>query len=68
MGPYYVDWADAMTMKLLLARILLDELTVRDGKPLQHDDYETIVDRLLEQITDLKLKLASREISEDRLR
>lgn len=57
-----IYWAPVMTMKLLLAKILQDELA-RGVKSLKQFDYDSIVVRLLEQITELELKLAVREIT-----
>lgn len=52
-----------MSIKLVFARILEEELRQRGIGPITAADCEVIVARLVEQVRDLELKLAIRELS-----
>lgn len=53
-----------MSVKVLLAEILRNELTARGVNSLGPSDYDQIVERLVEQLTELELSLAAREITD----
>lgn len=53
-----------MSVKVLLAEILRNELTARGVNSLAPSDYDQIVERLVEQLTELELSLAAREITD----
>lgn len=53
-----------MSVKVLLAEMLRSELTARGVNSLDPSDYDQIVERLIEQLTELELSLAAREITD----
>lgn len=53
-----------MGVKVLLAEILRNELTARGVNSLAPSDYDQIVERLVEQLTELELSLAARQITD----
>jgi hypothetical protein len=57
---------DAMGVRSMMATILKRELETRGIRSLRADECEEIIQRLLEQLTDLELSLPAREISETR--
>ncbi len=52
-----------MSVKILLAKILQDELAARGVEMLGPSDCEEIAERLVEQITELELQWAARDIA-----
>jgi hypothetical protein len=52
-----------MSVKAMMATILQNQMTLRGVHSLTPSDYEEIVERLIEQLTELELKLGAREIS-----
>ena len=52
-----------MTAKVVVAKVLLDELTSIGIQSLTSDEAERIAARILERITELELELAAREIA-----
>ncbi|WP_271508755.1 hypothetical protein [Bradyrhizobium sp. CCBAU 11357] len=53
-----------MSVKALMAAILRDQMAVRGVNSLSAADYEEIVELLIEQIRELELSLAVREITD----
>ncbi len=53
-----------MSVKAIMASILQDELTSRGVNWLTPSDYKVIVERMIEQLTELELSLAAREMVE----
>ncbi|UVO27593.1 hypothetical protein [Bradyrhizobium arachidis] len=51
-----------MSVKAIMATILKDELTSRGVTSLTESDYEAIIKRLIELLTELELGLAARDI------
>ncbi|MBR0829829.1 hypothetical protein JQ596_30290 [Bradyrhizobium manausense] len=51
-----------MSVKAIMATILKDELTSRGVTSLTESDYEAIIKRLIEMLTELELGLAARDI------
>lgn len=49
-----------------MAAILRDQMTVRGVNSLSPSDYEEIVELLIEQIRELELSLAARELTDKR--
>ncbi|WP_201266270.1 hypothetical protein [Bradyrhizobium japonicum] len=52
-----------MSVKLLLAEILQNELTARGVDTLAPSDYEQIAERLVEQVRDIELSLSARSVT-----
>ncbi|MCP3471726.1 hypothetical protein NLM33_15495 [Bradyrhizobium sp. CCGUVB1N3] len=52
-----------MSVKAVMAKVLQAELLARSVNSLAPSDYEQIVERLVEQISELELKLAAREMT-----
>lgn len=48
----------------MMAAMLKDELTARGITVLKSSDYNEIVERLVEQVTEMELKLAARQVAE----
>ncbi|UPK33128.1 hypothetical protein IVB18_33595 [Bradyrhizobium sp. 186] len=55
-----------MSVKAMMATILQNQLTLRGVHSLTPYDYEQIVERLIEQLRELELSLAAREIADKR--
>jgi hypothetical protein len=55
-----------MSVKAMLAKLLENELTARGVNSLTASDFEQIVERLIEQLTDFELSLAAKEIKNGR--
>ena len=53
-----------MSVKALMAAILRDQMALRGVNSLSAADYEEIVELLIEQIRELELSLAVREITD----
>lgn len=53
-----------MSVKAMMATILHNQLTLRGVHSLTPSDYEEIVELLIEQLRELELSLAAREITE----
>ena len=53
-----------MSVKGMMAAILQDQMRLRGVNSLSPSDYEQIVELLVEQLRELDLSLAAREISE----
>lgn len=53
-----------MSVKILLAEMLRNELTARGVNSLAPSDYDEIIERLIEQLTELELSLTAREITD----
>lgn len=53
-----------MSVKAMMATILHNELKLRGVHSLTPSDYEEIVELLIEQIRELELGLAAREITD----
>jgi hypothetical protein len=53
-----------MSVKPLMATILQNQLTSRGVQSLTPSDYEEIVELLIEQLRELELSLAAREITD----
>jgi hypothetical protein len=53
-----------MSVKALMAAILQDQMTVRGVNSLSPSDYEEIVGLLIEQLRELELSLAARELTD----
>ncbi|WP_164940637.1 hypothetical protein [Bradyrhizobium zhanjiangense] len=53
-----------MSVKAVMATILHNQLTSRGVHSLTPSDYEEIVEELVEQLKELELSLAAREITE----
>ena len=53
-----------MSIKAVMAKVLQAELMARGIESLALSDYEQIVERLVEQISELELKMAAREITD----
>ncbi|UWU82891.1 hypothetical protein N2605_25315 [Bradyrhizobium yuanmingense] len=53
-----------MSVKAMMAAILDNQLTLRGVHSLTPSDYEDIVQLLIEQLRELELSLAAREITE----
>jgi hypothetical protein len=54
-----------MSVKAMMAAILRDQMVVRGVNSLSPADYEEIVELLIEQIRELELSLAAREITDN---
>ena len=54
-----------MSVKAMMATILQNQLTLRGVHSLTPSDYEQIVERLIEQLRELELNLAAREIADN---
>ena len=54
-----------MSVKAMMATILQNQLTLRGVHSLMPSDYEEIVERLIEQLRELELNLAAREIADN---
>lgn len=53
-----------MSVKAMMATILQNKLTSRGVDSLASSDCEEIVERLLEQLTELELRLAVRKVTD----
>lgn len=53
-----------MSVKAMMATILHNQLTLRGVHSLAPSDYEEIVELLIEQLRELELGLAAREITD----
>ncbi|UPJ97419.1 hypothetical protein [Bradyrhizobium sp. 172] len=53
-----------MSVKALMAAILRDQMAVRGVNSLSPADYDEIVELLMEQIRELELSLAAREVAD----
>ncbi|MDH2341442.1 MULTISPECIES: hypothetical protein [unclassified Bradyrhizobium] len=53
-----------MSVKAMMATILQDQMTLRGVNSLTPSDYEEIVDLLVEQLRELELSLAAREVAD----
>lgn len=53
-----------MSVKALIAAVLRDQMAVRGVNSLSPADYDEIVELLIEQIRELELSLAARELTE----
>lgn len=53
-----------MSVKAMMATILQNQLTLRGVHSLTPSDYEEIVDLLIEQLRELELSLAARELAD----
>ncbi|MBR0719658.1 hypothetical protein [Bradyrhizobium liaoningense] len=53
-----------MSVKAIMATILQKELALRGVHSLTPSDYEEIAEKLVEQLRELELQLAAREITE----
>ncbi|MGY8662564.1 hypothetical protein Q3C01_09380 [Bradyrhizobium sp. UFLA05-109] len=53
-----------MSIKAVMAEVLQAELMARGIESLALSDYEQIVERLVEQISELELKMAARGITD----
>lgn len=53
-----------MSVKAMMAAILQDQLTMRGVHSLAPSDYDEIVELLIEQLRELELALAAREITD----
>ncbi|WP_271498419.1 hypothetical protein [Bradyrhizobium sp. CCBAU 11357] len=51
-----------MSVKAMMATILHNQLTLRGVHSLTPSDYEEIVEHLVEQLKELELSLAAREL------
>jgi hypothetical protein len=54
-----------MSVKAMMATILQNQLTSRGVRSLAPSDYEDIVEVLIEQLRELELNLAAREITDN---
>lgn len=54
----------SMSVKAIMATILQKELALRGVHSLTPSDYEEIAEKLVEQLRELELQLAAREITE----
>ena len=54
-----------MNVKAMMATILQNQLTSRGVRSLAPSDYEDIVEVLIEQLRELELNLAAREITDN---
>lgn len=52
-----------MSVKAMMATILQDQMTSRGINTLSRSDYEEIVEHLVEQLRQLELSLAARELA-----
>lgn len=55
-----------MSVRAMMATILQNQLTLRGVHSLKPSDYEQIVELLIEQLRELELSLAAREIADKR--
>ncbi len=55
-----------MSVKAMMATILQNQMTLRGVHSLTPSDYQEIVEQLIEQLTELELKLGAREIAQKR--
>ena len=55
-----------MSVKAMMATILQNQMTLRGVHSLTPSDYQEIVERLIEQLTELELKLGARENTQRR--
>jgi hypothetical protein len=53
-----------MSVKALMAAILRDQMAIRGVNSLSPADYDEIVELLMEQIRELELSLAAREVAD----
>jgi hypothetical protein len=53
-----------MSVKAMMATILQDQMTLRGVSSLSPSDYEEIVELLIEQLRELELSLAARELTD----
>ena len=53
-----------MSVKAMMATILQNQLTLRGVHSLTSTDYNEIVELLIEQLRELELSLAARELTE----
>ncbi|WP_187434657.1 hypothetical protein [Bradyrhizobium cytisi] len=53
-----------MSVKAMMATILQDQMTLRGVSSLSPSDYEDIVELLVEQLRELELSLAARELTD----
>ncbi|WP_377828806.1 hypothetical protein ACFKHW_37695 [Bradyrhizobium lupini] len=53
-----------MSVKALMAAILRDQMAVRGVNSLSPADYDEIVELLIEQLRELELSLAAREVAD----
>jgi hypothetical protein len=53
-----------MSVKAMMATILRDQMTLRGVSSLSPSDYEDIVELLVEQLRELELSLAARELTD----
>lgn len=63
-SQFHSYWISEMSVKVLLAEMLRNELTTRGVNTLSPSDCEQIIGRLVEQLTELELSLAAREITD----
>ena len=54
-----------MSVKAMMATILQNQLTLRGVHSLTSTDYNEIVELLIEQLRELELNLAAREIADN---
>ncbi|MET3972251.1 hypothetical protein [Bradyrhizobium sp. S3.9.1] len=54
-----------MSVKAMMATILQNQLTLRGVHSLTPSDYHEIVELLIEQLRELELNLAAREIADN---
>ncbi|WP_167406916.1 hypothetical protein [Bradyrhizobium forestalis] len=52
-----------MSVKAMMAAILQDQMTSRGIRSLSPSDYEEIVELLIEQLREVELGLAAREVA-----
>jgi hypothetical protein len=53
-----------MSVKAMMAKILQNQMTLRGVHSLTPSDYQEIVERLIEQLRELELSLAARELTD----
>lgn len=62
----YPIFRGRMSVKAIMAAILQDQMTMRGVHSLAPSDYEEIVKLLIEQLRELELNFAAREIADKR--
>ncbi|WP_275197766.1 hypothetical protein [Bradyrhizobium sp. CSA207] len=55
-----------MSVKAMMATILQNQLTLRGVHSLTTSDYQEILELLIEQLRELELHLAAREVADNR--
>ncbi|UQR61087.1 hypothetical protein LRP30_29505 [Bradyrhizobium sp. C-145] len=55
-----------MSVKAMMANILQDQMRLRGVHALTPSDYEEIVELLIEQLRELELSLAAKELADKR--